>query len=106
MNAQPAEMVREMQDLCMEECGYHWLDRRGGETMAPEVVEEDFSAWGREDRISLARGTRLMLGVEPPCMRMTRRGGLDPLIDDGAGLGSVAEPVLRLDVDEDEVDRR
>jgi hypothetical protein len=57
------------------------------------------------DRISLAKGIRLMLGVDAPCIRMTRRGGLDPLGDDEDGLASVAESALRPDVYENEEDR-
>jgi len=43
--------------------------------------------------MSLAKGTRLIQGVEPPCMRIARRMGLG-FISGAEGLEALAEGML------------
>ena len=57
------------------------------------------------ERISLARGMRLMQGVEAPCIRITRRGGLDLWDGEVAGLGSREESGPEVSEDEDKEEK-
>ena len=48
MDFGPGEVVHEVQELGVEECGCHGLDGRGGEAVAPDVVEENFGVSRRK----------------------------------------------------------
>jgi len=45
MRTRPSHVAQDLQDLRVEERRSVRLQRRGGEAVAPEIVEDDMGAW-------------------------------------------------------------